>query len=408
MRMREILVGQTIYGASEIKAVNDVMKGGWLGVGKYADMFEKEVAKYVGHKYGIVTNSGSSALLLAVTALNLPKGSKVMVCAAGFPATVAPIIHAGLTPVFVDAEMTSYSIDPDEIEKVMSDGQIDDNPPASIKAIVFAHTVGNVANMTKIMAIAKKWQLIIIEDICDALGAAWKGRQVGSFGDIACLSFYPSHHITAGGLGGMVLTSNTQYAQDMISLRDWGKMHETPEYYNAYSVESKYFIKIDGIDYDYRYSYSHVGYNLKPADMNCAFGLEQMKRLPTFIKKRNANYIKLLNTFCDYDYFIMPTYYKQAEPSWFNYVVNVKENAPFTRDELVKYFESKKIRCRLFFAGNITRQPAFKGKGIVVGELPVSDYLMKNAFLIACHPALTNDDIKYIGSTLRAFLKDKA
>ena len=396
MKQREILVGKTCYGKPEIDAVNKVMRGGWLGVGKYADLFEKEVASYVGHKYGIVTNSGSSALLLAITALNLPKGSKVIVCAAGFPATVAPIIHAGLVPVFVDAEMTSYSIDPISLESALI-------KQSNIKALVFAHTVGNVANMTKIMKLAREYNLKVIEDCCDSLGSLWNSKQTGSFGDIACLSFYPSHHITAGGLGGMVLTSNEQIAMDVISLRDWGKMHETPEYYNAYSVESKYFVKIDGIDYDYRYSYSHVGYNLKPADMNCAFGLEQMKRLPTFIKKRNANFLEIFDLFPD-AYFIKPTWHKEAQPSWFNYPVVVRQDAPFSRDEIVKYFEQNKIRCRLFFAGNITRQPAFKGKGIIVGELPISDALMKQAFLIACHPALTNDDIIYIGSTLKAFL----
>ena len=677
--IREILVGQTLYDQKEINAVNKVLKEGWLGVGKYTDFFEKRVAKYVGHKYAIATNSGSSALLLAVQSLNLPKGSKVIVCACGFPATVAPILHAGLIPVFVDAEMISYSINPYSISGVML------NHPDT-KAIVFAHTVGNVANMDLIMEAAKRFKLIVIEDIClaagtkvktskgdkniedikvgefvltrkgykkvleskqtglkkvitrfgitgtpdhpiittqgevrldtlsvsdtiytwnqaksfiekkhitanqvlqednigfittgtqnqshslyidksgliilgqylqdmlytikttilliisqiiynffplpntpvtilanqnnlqkrgqtlslseirrrygtavkmeksgivnmenkhgwvelpskqfakyvqnliklssqldqkivhqavktkvavynlkieganeffannilvhncDALGAKWSGKQVGSFGDIACLSFYPSHHITAGGLGGMCLTSNEQYAKDIISLRDWGKMHETPEYYNAYTTDQRYFIKVDGIDYDYRYSYTHIGYNLKPSDLNSAFGLVQMDRLNSFIKKRNDNFRKIHQLFFPYlEYFDLPLYHPQAEPSWFNFPVVVAEEGarvkdgkverfpmPFTRDELVKYFESKKIRCRLFFAGNITRHPAFKGKGIIIGDLPVSDYLMKNAFLIACHPKLTDADITYIGDTLQSFINQEA
>src|SRR3990167_673774 len=398
----EIRVGETLYGKPEIDAVNRVMKEGWLGVGKYTDEFEKKVASYVGHKYGIATNSGSSALLLAVQALNLPKGSKVIVCAAGFPATVAPIIHASLIPVFVDAEMSSYSIDPEQIIQAI----LKTSPQP--KAIIFAHTVGNVAKMDRIMEIVKNFHLIVIEDICDALGAKWNGQQVGSFGDIACLSFYPSHHITAGGLGGMCLTSNEQYAKDIISLRDWGKLHETPEYYNAYSTETKYYIKVDDIAYDYRYSYSHVGYNLKPSDLNSAFGLAQMDRLDDFIEKRNENVFKLSKKFLQYEhYFHLPQNYLQAEPSWFNYPVVLAEGTPFTRDELVKYFESKKIRCRLFFAGNITRHPAFKGKGIIIGDLHVSDYLMKNAFLIACHPVLTDANIKYIGDTLSTFIKSK-
>lgn len=398
--MREIKVGATIYGKPEQDAITEVLKGGWLGVGKYTDLFEKRLASFVGHKYGIATNSGSSALLLAVQALNLPKGSKVIVCAAGFPATIAPIIHAGLIPVFVDAEMTSYSIDPQQLEIACGDHE-------DVVAIVFAHTVGNVANMDEIKRIADYWGLLIIEDICDALAAKWGGKQVGSFGDIACLSFYPSHHITAGGLGGMCLTSNEEYAKDIISLRDWGKMHETPEYYNAYTTDERYFIKVDGIDYDYRYSYSHVGYNLKPSDLNSAFGLAQMDRLDEFIKKRNDNVSKLARIFHTHpEFFELPEHYTQATPSWFNYPVVLKD-APFKRDELVKYFESKKIRCRLFFAGNITRHPAFKGKGIIIGDLPISDYLMKNAFLIACHPKLTNDDIKYIGDTLASFIKTK-
>ena len=402
-KRNNILVGATVFGKPEADAVKAVLDGGWLGVGKHTDLFEKKVAKYVGHKYGIAVNSGSSALLLAVRALNLPERSKVIVCAAGFPATVAPLLHANLVPVWVDAEMTSYSIDPDDIQAALQ-------AYPDVKAIVFAHTVGNVANMDKIMKLAKKHKLKVIEDICDCLGGKWKGKQVGSFGDIACLSFYPSHHITAGGLGGMVLTSNKQIAQDIISLRDWGKMHETPEYYNAYNTETKYYINVDGIPYDYRYSYSHVGYNLKPSDMNSAFGLEQMKRLPDFIQKRNYNFSELIKVFYDYDYFILPEWHKGATPSWFNYPVVVKEDAPFTRDELVKYFEKHSIKCRLFFAGNITRQPAFKDKGIFANSnsvVPIADYLMKNAFLIACHPKLTDDDIKYIGASLDAFIKTK-
>ena len=395
----EILVGQTVYSQKEIDAVNKVLDEGWLGVGKYTDLFEKRVAFYVGHKYGIATNSGSSALLLAVQALNLPKGSKVIVCAAGFPATVAPIIHAGLIPVFVDAEMISYSIDPSQIGKAILE-------VGGIKAIVFAHTVGNVARMDLLMQFARTEKVPIIEDICDALGAKWNGKQVGSFGDIACLSFYPSHHITAGGLGGMCLTSNEQYAKDIISLRDWGKMHETPEYYNAYNTKTKYYINVDGIPYDYRYSYSHVGYNLKPADMNCAFGLAQMDRLEDFKRIRNENFQKMYKIFNTGD-FEMPTYYEQATPSWFNYPVVVREDAPFTRDELVKYFENMGVRCRLFFAGNITRHPAFKGKGIIIGELPVADFLMKQAFLLGCHPAMVDTDFVYIKKCLDDFLKEK-
>src|SRR3990167_3651159 len=397
---KDIFVGATVYDSKEIDAVNKVLKEGWLGVGKYTNLFEKKVAKYVGHKYGIATNSGSSALLLAVQSLNLPKGSKVIVCAAGFPATVAPVLHAGLVPVFVDAEWTSYSIDPEQLE--MACGNHED-----AVAVVFAHTVGNVANMDKIMRIANYWGLIVIEDICDALGATWDRQQVGSFGDIACLSFYPSHHITAGGLGGMVLTSNKQYAKEIISLRDWGKMHNEPTYYDAYTTDERNFIDIDGVDYDYRYTYSHIGYNLKPSDLNSAFGSVQMDKLPEFIKLRNSNFQKLFDIFEKYPYFIQPTQYLEATPSWFNYSVVVKKDPPFTRNELVKYFESKGIRCRLFFAGNITRQPAFKGKGIIIGELPISDLLMKQAFLIACHPALTDDNIKYIGETLDGFLNER-
>lgn len=394
--MNEILVGKTCYGKSEIDIVLKVLKEGWLGVGKYTDQFEKRVSKYVGHKFGIVTNSGSSALLLALTALNLPKGSKVLVCAAGFPATVAPIIHCGCVPVFVDAELITYSIDPEQMEKALL-------KYPDIKAIIFAHTVGNVANMDRIMKLARKYNLRVIEDICDALAATWRGRQVGSFADIACLSFYPSHHITAGGLGGMCLTSDRQLARDIISLRDWGKMHESPEYYNAYNTDKKNFIDVDGIPYDYRYSYSHVGYNLKPADMNSAFGLAQMDRLESFVKKRNNNFLRLWDIFPD-NYFIKPSYYKQAQPSWFNYPVVIDTDAPFTRDQMVAYFESKKIRCRLFFAGNITRQPAFKDKGKVVGDLEIADLLMRQAFLIACHPALTVKDIRYIKQCLDDFL----
>jgi len=398
-RMSAILVGATVYDNLEKEAVIKVLDEGWLGVGKYAKEFEDKVAKYVGHKYGIVTNSGSSALLLAVQSLELPKGSKVIVCACGFPATVSPIIHAGLIPIYVDAEMTSYSIDPHEIAKATMQHDA--------KAVVFAHTVGNVANMDKVMAIAKLHNLLVIEDICDALGAMWGKKQVGSFGDISCVSFYPSHHITAGGLGGMMLTSNDDYATRAISLRDWGKTHNSPTYYDAYTTDERNFVMVDSISYDYRYTYSHIGYNLKPADLNCAFGIAQMDKLDSFIEKRNANYQKLFDLFNRSPYFVMPKHHKEATPSWFNYPVVVKENTIFTRDQLVKYFEKHEIRCRLFFAGNITRQPAFKGTGIILGDLPVSDLLMKQAFLIACHPALTDDNILHIGKVLDNFLHEK-
>lgn len=395
--MKDLWISKAIYGEEEKKAVMSVLDSGWLGVSKKSEEFEQLMCQFIGTKHAMFVNSGSSALLLGLKALNLSKGSEVVTCAAGFPSTMNPILHLGLTPVVVDAELDTFNIDPLEVKRAIT---------KKTGAIVFAHAAGNPCNMEELLPILEKFNSV--EDACDTLGASYQGKMIGSFGTTSAFSFFASHHITAAGGGGMIMTNNDKIMVDMFSLRDWGKRYIKPGYYQRNF--SKYDTDIAGVPYDISYSYDTVGYNMKLIEIAAAFAVEQMKRLPDFIKKRNENFSKLYNAiFNEYklaNWFIPPRWYKNHVPSWFFFVFILRNKVPFTRKQFGEYLESKGIRTRPFFAGNITKQPALQNVGIrKVGNLKNADRLMKDAVMVGVHPGLSNEDVEYISETVRNFVK---
>lgn len=397
--MRDLWISKAIYGEEEKKAVINVLDSGWLGIGKKSAELEQKMCDFIGTKYGMFINSGSSALLLGLKALDLKPGSEVITCAAGFPSTMNPILHLGYTPVLVDAELDTFNIDPKEVERAIT---------KKTGAIIFAHAAGNLCNMEKLIPILKNYPSI--EDGCDCLGGSYNEKMVGSFGTVSAFSFFASHHITAAGGGGMAMTNNEQIMTNMFSMRDWGKRYVKPGYYQRNF--SKYDTDIGGIPYDISYSYDTVGYNMKLIEVGAAFAVEQMKKLPGFIKKRNTNFHLLLKLIKENKldrYFILPRWYKDHIPSWFFFVLTIRDEMKFNRKQLGDYLESKGIRTRPFFAGNISKQPALKDLRIrKIGSLKNSNKLMADSIMVGVHPALNDDDMEYISDTLTRFIKKYA
>ena len=385
----EILVAKAIYGDEEKEAVMEVLDSGWLGNGARTETFQNLLANYIGVKHGIFVNSGSSALLLALKALNLPKDSEVITCAAGFPSTLNPIIHAGLTPVVVDCELDTFNIDIKLAKKALS---------SKTSAIIFAHAAGNPVDLDGLDYILRR--VPSIEDNCDALGAEFDYKKTGSFGTLSACSFYASHHITAAGGGGMVFTDDTDLATKIFSMRDWGKFYDKPGFYQNNNTQLN--VDIDGIAYDKNYSYQTIGFNMKELEIGAAFGIEQFKRLPSFIAARNNNFKEFYDRFEDISDFIKPRVYKGAKPSWFFYPLTLKRG---NRDNMIKYLELNNIHTRLFFAGNIIRQPALKGSNIkVIGDLPNADKLMRDTLMLGIHPDIRISDINYVYQKIKDLL----
>ncbi len=397
-----------VFDEREMQALVDNSIDFWLTLGEKGKQFERKFSEYLGLKKIIPCNSGSSANLLAVSSLCSPtidnplkKGDEIITIAAAFPTTIAPIVQNNLVPVFVDVNLGDYNIKADMIEEAISD---------KTRAIFFAHTLGNPANMDEIMRIAKKYNLYVIEDTCDALGSKYNGKLVGGFGDISTYSFYAPHHITMGE-GGALATNNLKIARAILSLRDWGRDcycqtgEKNPNGACGRRFEHKFPQLPDG--YDHKYVYSNIGYNLKPLDLQCAIGLEQMDKLPEFIKKRKENFQRLYETFekCQ-DKIILPTWSKKADVSWFAFPITIKENAKFGRRDLVKYLESKKIETRMLFGGNILRQPGFSNiERRVVGNLENTDKVLKNTFFIGVYPGLTREKMDYVCGCVDEFFK---
>lgn len=396
---KDIWISKAIYGQEEKDAVMRVLDSGWLGIGKESAKFEQSMADYIGVKHAMFVNSGSSALLLGLKALDLPKGSEVITCAAGFPSTLNPILHCGFTPVLVDCELDTYNIDPKEVEKAIS---------PKTAAIVFAHAAGNVCDMKGLAPILEKYPSV--EDACDTLGGKYKNKMVGSFGTVSAFSFFASHHITGAGGGGMALTNDQRIMTNMFSLRDWGKRYIQPGYYQRNF--SAYDTDIDGIPYDLSYSYDTIGYNMKLIELGAAFANEQFKRLPSFIEKRNANHAWLMKYLFDekkYEkFFVPPRVYPEHVPSQFFFVFILRDGVSFTRKQFGNYLEAHGIRTRPFFAGNIIRQPALAGVPVrIIGSLPNANKLMEDALMIGVHPGITEDDLKHITKTVDNFLEEK-
>lgn len=377
----------------------------WLTAGHNAEEFENEFADYFGVEDSILVNSGSSANLIAMSTLTSPKlgerrlkpGDEVITVAAGFPTTIAPIIQNNLVPVFIDVDIPTYNIITEQIEEAIT---------PKTKAIFIAHTLGNPFNLEAIMKIKEKYNLWLIEDNCDALGSRYNGKLTGTFGDLATVSFYPAHHMTMGE-GGSVLTNSEELARIARSFRDWGR-----DCYCASGEDNTCGKRFTGqygdlpVGYDHKFVYSHIGYNLKVTDMQAAIGLEQLKKLPDFIEARKDNYKKLRKGLEEMqDCFILPEATENSDPSWFSFILTVKEDAPFTRTELVSHLNDKKIHTRNLFAGNILRQPAFLDKKYKqIGDMKNTDFIMNNTCFLGVYPGNTDEQINYVFKTIKEFV----
>lgn len=394
--------------ADDLANIIDASLDMWLTSGRYGEQFEREFAKFLGLKYCALVNSGSSANLVAMTALTshklgerrLKPGDEVITVAAGFPTTVSPIIQNGLVPVFIDVNLGTYGFDENIIEKAISE---------KTKAIFMAHTLGNPFNLDKVMQIAKKYNLWVIEDNCDALGAKYNGQFTGSFGHISTYSFYPAHHITMGE-GGAVLTNDATLYNIIRSIRDWGRDCICPPGHDNVCMHR--FTQKHGdlpLGYDHKYVYSHLGYNLKVTDMQAALGVSQLKKLNKFIKKRQDNYKKLHDKLKVYDKFlILPKPEENSEPSWFGFPITVRENNKFTRNDITTYLEKNKVGTRLLFGGNLLKQPLFTENNYnyrVVGELINTDIIMNNTFWIGVWPGIDDNCIEYMACKIINYLK---
>jgi len=350
-----------VIGETELQYMVEASLDGWLTTGRFNDQFEKELAEFIGVKHLITVNSGSSANLVAFSTLTssklgnraIKKGDEVIGVAAGFPTTVNPIVQFGAVPVFVDVDLSTHNVNADLIEAAIT---------PKTKAIMLAHTLGNPFNLAKVKALCDKYNLWLVEDCCDALGAKFDGKMVGTWGDIATLSFYPAHHMTMGE-GGAVFTNNGQLIKIAESFRDWGRdCYCKPGCDNTCGTRFNMQLGSLPVGYDHKYTYSHLGYNLKITDMQAACGLAQLKRLPEFIAKRNANFDYLknrLSTVTDFIELTEPT--ENSTPSWFGFPITLKETAGVSRVDLTKYLDQQKIGTRLLFAGNLIRQPYFEG-----------------------------------------------
>lgn len=398
-------VSGKVIDSHDLCTVVDSVLDGWFTTGRFAEQFERKLARFVGVRGASFVNSGSSANLVALSALTSPKlgerrlkpGDEVITVAAGFPTTVNPIIQNGLVPVFVDVTVPTYEIDVTQLEAARSD---------RTRAIMVAHTLGNVFDLDAITEFARKYNLWLIEDCCDALGSTWRGRTVGTFGDIATVSFYPAHHITTGE-GGAILTNQPPLQVLIESFRDWGRdCWCQPGKDNTCGKRFEWQLGTLPYGYDHKYTYSHIGYNLKATDMQAALGLSQIEKLPAFIERRKHNFQYLRAALKPLeDVLILPEATPGSDPSWFGFPIGVRENAPFRREELTRALENRKIGTRLLFGGNLTRQPAYTESSYrVVGDLRNTDYVMNNVFWIGVYPGLTEEMLRFVAETISGFV----
>ena len=395
-----------VIGASEVQNMVEAALDGWLTAGRFNFAFERRLSQFLGVKHVLTVNSGSSANLLAFLALTshelgeraIKMGDEVITVAAGFPTTVNPILQFGAVPVFVDVGIPTYNIDTQKIEEALS---------SKTKAIMLAHTLGNPYNLQVITEIAKKYGLWLIEDCCDALGSTYKGKMVGTFGDIGTLSFYPAHHITMGE-GGAVFTNSSKLKKILESFRDWGRdCYCDPGKDNT--CGKRFCWKLGGLPqgYDHKYTYSHLGYNLKISDMQAACALAQIDRLEGFIEVRRRNFTYLKNRLQGWqDFLILPEATEDSDPSWFGFPISIREDAQISRAELIRYLDENKIGTRLLFAGNLIRQPYMQIlKYRVSSELRNTDRVMNNTFWIGLYPGLTEEMLEFSASRIENFLK---
>jgi len=412
---REFIPGETpvpvsgrVFDADDLVHLVDASLDFWLTTGRYADQFEREFARFIGVRHAILCNSGSSANLLALSALTSPKlgerrlkqGDEVITVAAGFPTTVNPIIQNDLVPVFVDIELGTYNVDVQYLEEAIG---------PKTRAIMLAHTLGNPFNVDAVLEVVKRYDLWLIEDNCDALGSTYKGRLTGTFGDLATVSFYPAHHITMGE-GGCVLTDSPKLKTLVESFRDWGRdCWCDPGKENTCGKRFEWQLGELPHGYDHKYIYSHIGYNLKLTDMQAAVGAAQLKKLPGFIEVRKRNWQLLHKGLKPFEEFlILPWPTPGSDPSWFGFLITVRCETPFTRNDLVRYLESRKIATRLLFGGNLTRQPAYQDVPYrVAGQLKNTEVVMNQAFWVGVYPGLAEQMIAYIVETMATFIQEQ-
>ena len=397
-----------VFGVPEILAAMQSSAEFWLTAGPHTLNFERRLASFVGSRHAFMVNSGSSANLLALSSLTSPRlgegklnpGDEIITVAAGFPTTVTPILQNGLVPVYVDVDLKTYVANEEALEAAIS---------PKTKAIMMAHTLGNPFNLDLVMRLAEKHGLWLIEDSCDALGGTYNGQLLGSFGDLATLSFYPAHHITTGE-GGAVISKKALMKPIVESFRDWGRDCWCAPGCDNTCVK-RYEWKLGELPegYDHKYTYSHLGYNLKSGDIQAAIGLAQLDRLPGFIEARRRNWLYLFEGLRGLDEFLMlPVATKNSEPSWFGFALTVRESSPITRNALVQELNEKKIGTRLLFGGNLLRQPAFIGTPRrVIGDLPNTDIVMNNTFWIGVGPGLTTPMLDFMIETMQEILRKK-
>ncbi len=398
-----------VLGEKELANMVEAALDGWLTTGRFNDAFEQRLSRYIGVRAALTTNSGSSANLLAFASLTSPRlgdrallpGDEIITVAAGFPTTVNPMLLYGMVPVFVDVHIPTYNIDPEKIERAIT---------SKTKAIMLAHTLGNPFNLEIVSALAKRHNLWLIEDCCDALGSTYQDRKVGTFGDIGTLSFYPAHHITMGE-GGAVFTNKPVLKVILESIRDWGRdCYCAPGKDNTCSKRFEWQLGELPFGYDHKYIYSHLGYNLKITDMQAACGLAQLERVDDFIasRKQNFSYLKDKLKVVE-EFLVLPEATPQSDPSWFGFPVTLRDDVRFERVELLRYLDQHKVGTRLLFAGNLLRQPYMaKHNYRISGSLDNTDRIMNKTFWMGIYPGLSMEMLDYTAHCLEAFFKTSA
>ena len=400
-------VSGKVLDSADFVGLVDASLDGWLTSGRFHKTFEQELAKFVGVRNSVFVNSGSSANLVALSALTSPKlgkralqpGDEILTVAAGFPTTVNPIIQNGLRPVLVDIELGTYDAIAERLREAVS---------PRTKGIMMAHTLGNPFDLDTVMELKERYGLWLVEDSCDALGATYRGKKTGSFGDTATVSFYPAHHITTGE-GGAVFVNSPLVRKQVESFRDWGRdcYCETGK---DNTCKKRFEWQLGDLPkgYDHKYIYSHIGYNLKATDMQAALGVSQLQKLPEFIKRRKENFEFLYSGLSGVTGLILPRATENSDPSWFGFPVTLEEDVQFSRSELIQHLDERKIGTRLLFGGNLTRQPAYRNADLkVVGTLTNTDIVTERTFWVGVYPGLTEPMLQFVIDTISDFVRTR-